>query len=99
MATRTLGDWQDGQARGDDDEKPDGSEKIANVLHVPLKARVVLPCPDCGDEVVIDAQLFGRRTKDSDGTTTLTLRTKAAKVSHSCGQLTLDSQASGPLTR
>ena len=36
---------------------------------------------------------------DSDGTTTLTLRTKAAKIAHSCDQMTLDAVSSGPLVR
>lgn len=99
--SRTLRDWQDGQARGDDDERPDGSAapEPTVILRAPCKARVVLTCPDCQADVAVDASLFARRTRDSDGTTTLALRTRAAKVAHSCDQLTLDAAASGPLVR
>lgn len=99
--TRTLGQWQDGQARGDDDPKPDGSSRPDPelLIRAPASARVVLTCPDCGADAALAAKLFARRTKDSDGTITLTLRVRAAKLAHSCDQLTLDGAATGPLTR
>lgn len=67
-------------------------------VEAPADVTVVLPCPDCGAAVSVLAHLSARRVRDSDGTTTLALRTRAAKVAHMCGQVELG-LASGPLSR
>lgn len=74
-------------------------ESLEQLLHVPVRIRAILTCPDCGLEVAVAASMFARRTKDSDGTTSIALRTKAPKVAHSCDQLTLDAAATGDLSR
>lgn len=57
------------------------------IVTAPSPLRVILACPDCHRTTMVEAKLFARRTRDSDGTTTLALRTKAPKVAHSCAQL------------
>ncbi len=102
--SRTLGQWQN---RGQDeaDEPPPGTAgddpagEPTLILRIPTRARVILPCPDCGADTAVAASFFARRTKDSDGTIALTLRTRAPKIAHSCDQMTLDAAATGPLSR
>jgi hypothetical protein len=67
-------------------------------VSAPAELSVVLPCPDCHVATAVDARLFVRRTRDSDGTITLALRTRAPKVAHSCDQIELG-LATGSLVR
>lgn len=96
---KSLAAWQGGA--DPDEPRPDGTVPDAPpaIINAPVKARVIVPCPDCRESVVIDARLFARRVKDSDGSTSISLRTRAPKVTHDCGQLTLDAQATGDLSR
>ena len=50
---------------------------------------VELVCPSCGELAVIPATLASRLVMVRDEPATLGLRVKAAKVPHSCGQLTM----------
>lgn len=71
------------QDDGNDDDVAGG------IIEAPATVSVVLSCPDCTMPTTITAKLFTRRTKDSDGTTSLALRTKAPKAAHICGQTSL----------
>jgi hypothetical protein len=84
-----------------DDDELDEPVQIARTITAPSPIRVILMCPDCKRTTIVEAKLFARRTRDSDGTTTLALRTKAPKVAHSCDQLGLglDGAATGDLVR
>lgn len=71
---------------------------LARQVALPVELSLRLPCPDCDELEIVAARLFVRRTRDSDGTTSLTVRTRAPKIAHSCGQTSLG-LTSGPLTR
>lgn len=63
---------------------------------------VGLTCPTCGQPAELEAKLSARLVRDSDGTTTLALRTRAPKVAHLCDQLPLGltaPAATGPHSR
>lgn len=73
-------------------------------FHAPARAAVTLHCPNCGEDVALEATFGTRLVRDSDGSTTLALRTRAPKIAHSCDQLSLelegrDRVATGPLAR
>lgn len=58
-------------------------------LRTPIVANVLLECPNCQAQTMIAATFRTRLVRDHDGTGSLALRTKAAKVEHVCGQPTL----------
>jgi len=60
------------------------------VLVAPCKVGVELACPTCGAIYVIPVSLGARVTRDSDGDGSISLRARASKVAHLCGQLTLE---------
>lgn len=101
---RTLASWQ-GKSVDDSEPHPGSSDDAITgpepelLIRAPARARIVLTCPDCGADATIAASMFARRVKDSDGTITLALRVKAAKLAHGCDQLTLDAAATGELVR
>lgn len=68
------------------------------VLGTPSVADVELVCPECDSTVTVEARFQTRLVADQDGTVTLALRTKAAKVTHQCGQMRL-SLAEGARSR
>lgn len=87
---------------GDDDLLPGEPTRIAEAvaarLAIPCRVSVMLTCPSCDDVVDVEATLGARLVRDTDGTTTLALRTRAPKVAHTCGQLGLG-LATGALVR
>lgn len=56
----------------------------------PETVRVVVSCPRCDQTATVAVRLNSRATFDDDGTGTLSLRSKAPKVPHVCGQQQLD---------
>lgn len=98
MTTRTLRDWQDGDGPRAEDGTPT-VEAPVHLIQSPADASVTLTCPICSVAVQLVARLFTRVTRDSDGTSALTLRTRAPKVAHTCDQLTLEGAVTGPRTR
>lgn len=76
---------------------PDDEPEHAPV-GTPSVLEVELTCPECETLVRVEARLQTRLVRDQDGTGTLALRTRAAKVQHLCGQGTLG-LAEGPRER
>lgn len=60
------------------------------VLVAPCRVGVELSCPNCGAIYTIPAALGARITRDSDGAGTISLRVRADKVAHLCGQMSLE---------
>ena len=71
---------------------------LARPLPAPVIVSVILKCPGCDETATVEARLSARIVKDSDGTGSLALRTRAAKVAHVCGQQSLG-LAEGPRSR
>lgn len=65
------------------------SAEDAPVLVAPCKVAIELTCPQCGGIHTVPASIGARLIRDSDGSGTLAIRARAAKVPHLCGQLTL----------
>lgn len=59
------------------------------VITAPATISVILSCPQCDEPMTVTARLFARMTRDSEGSGALALRTRAAKVEHTCDQPTL----------
>lgn len=58
-------------------------------ITAPAKVATILKCPSCGETATVEATLSARVVRDSDGSGFLALRTRAAKVAHVCGQLSI----------
>lgn len=59
-------------------------------IHTPALTDVILVCPSCHELVTVTARFQTRMVRDQDGTgNALALRTKAAKATHTCGQMAL----------
>lgn len=71
------------------DDQDDQAATVRTLVTTPAEISAMLVCPSCGMDVRVNAKLFARVTKDSDGAGALALKLKAPKAQHVCDQLTM----------
>lgn len=65
-------------------------EPTIDLVTTPASIPVALVCPACGQVEIVAARIQTRQIRDQEGNgNALALRTKAAKVAHTCGQMAL----------